>query len=115
MKIIELSDDPNKILEETDDDILSLFYFTASWCGPCKRIYPLLLDLENKMNENKKDEKKDVIFYKIDIDENEEYLETLDISSVPTFYLYEKKELLGETKGADIKKVGELILNNIYK
>ena len=39
-----------------------LFYFTATWCGPCKRIYPLIEKLSEGLDESK------VEIYKVDID-----------------------------------------------
>ena len=46
MKIIESSDNIKKILEnDKNKNKLSFFYFTATWCGPCQRIFPLLLTL----------------------------------------------------------------------
>tara|TARA_Y100001958_G_scaffold156007_1_gene147755 strand:+ start:1764 stop:2189 length:426 start_codon:yes stop_codon:yes gene_type:complete len=137
MKIIESSDNPIEILKnDKKENSLSLYYFTASWCGPCKRIFPSLLDLENKLKEqyNKLEEEtssdestdlsdtdsedkinplRKVVFYKIDINENDEYSDSLNIKSVPTFHLYDGEELLDQTTGANIQKIGELITNNI--
>ena len=80
-----------------------LFYFTAKWCGPCQRIKPLL----QKISEGSDSSKLKV--FMIDIDENEDLASKFNIRSVPTFYLYKKKELIGQTGGADIKKVQELL------
>ena len=80
-----------------------LFYFTAKWCGPCQRVKPLL----QKISDGSDSEKLEV--YMIDIDENEDLASEFKIRSVPTFYLYHKKELKGQTGGADIKKVQELL------
>jgi len=52
--------------------------FTASWCSPCKKFYPTLVEKANKYKE-------DVIVIKIDIDENEESAKHYKINSVPTF------------------------------
>ena len=122
MKIIEKVDEPNDILiKDKENNILSLFYFTASWCNPCKKIYPSLLKLEEELkkqsnsesdneSDNKSDSKfREIIFYKIDIDENEEYVDTLNIEKVPTFYLYDGIELLDSTTGSNIQNIGELI------
>jgi thioredoxin-like negative regulator of GroEL len=80
-----------------------LFYFTAKWCGPCQRIKPLL----QKISEGSDPLKLKV--YMIDIDENDEIAKEFQIRSVPTFYLYKMKELIGQTGGGDIKKVQELL------
>jgi len=80
-----------------------LFYFTAKWCGPCQKIKPLL----EKISEGADPTKFEV--YLVDIDENDNLASEFKIRSVPTFYLYHKKVLKGQTGGADIKKVQELL------
>ena len=93
----------NDISHLKDKECLFLFYFTASWCGPCKRMYPLIEKLSEGLDESK------VEIYKVDIDENDELASDLKVKSVPTFYLFKQKELLGQCSGADIKKVHSLI------
>ena len=58
-----------------------LFYFTASWCGPCQKIKPLL----EKISEGADPSKLEI--YMIDIDENDNIASEFKIRSVPTFYL----------------------------
>ena len=96
------------LLENMDKKVLSLLYFTASWCGPCQRVYPLLNELSAKLKEN---EKYNIEFYKIDIDENEEFCEKCNIRSVPTFFVMNGKNLLSQCSGADIQTIGEMIIN----
>ena len=86
-----------------DKDCYLLFYFTATWCGPCQKIKPLL----EKISEGADPDKLEV--YMIDIDENDNLASEFKIRSVPSFYLYKDKELKGQTGGADIKKVQELL------
>tara|TARA_B100002019_G_C21266409_1_gene599675 strand:- start:1711 stop:2022 length:312 start_codon:yes stop_codon:yes gene_type:complete len=93
----------NDITVCKDKECHILFYFTAKWCGPCQRIKPLL----QKISDGADSAKLEV--YMIDIDENEELASEFKIKSVPTFYLYHKKELKGQTGGADIKKVQGLL------
>lgn len=93
----------NDITVCKDKECHLLFYFTAKWCGPCQRVKPLL----QKISEGSDSSKLEV--YMIDIDENEDFATEFKIRSVPTFYLYHKKELKGQTGGADIKKVQELL------
>jgi thioredoxin-like negative regulator of GroEL len=45
----------------------------------------------------------------IDIDDNEKIASEFKIRSVPSFYLYKEKDLKGQSGGADIKKVQELL------
>lgn len=50
--------------------------FTATWCGPCLRIAPILDELA-KEYEGK------ISVYKVDIDKNEELARAFGISSIP--------------------------------
>ena len=90
-----------------DKQCYLFFYFTASWCGPCKRIKPLIEKISDGADETKLE------VYMIDIDENEELSEELKIRSVPTFYLFHKNELKGQCGGADIKKIQQLLKENM--
>ena len=90
-----------------DKQCYLFFYFTASWCGPCKRIKPLIEKISDGADETKLE------VYMIDIDENEELSEELKIRSVPTFYLFHKNELKGQCGGADITKVQQLLKENM--
>ena len=93
----------NDTLSDTDNFLF--FYFTASWCGPCKRIAPSIV----KLDEGLKD--KPILFCKVDIDNNDEFSEKCEIKSVPTFIIIKDKKILGNVNGSNIEKVGELIKN----
>ena len=86
-----------------DDDCYLLFYFTAKWCGPCQRIKPLLQKISDGADPLK------LKVFMIDIDDNDELARKFKIKNVPSFYLYKNKEIIGETSGADIKKIHELL------
>jgi len=86
-----------------DKDCYLLFYFTASWCGPCQKIKPLLEKISEGVDSSKLE------IYMIDIDENDNIASEFKIRSVPSFYLYKDKDLKGQSGGADIKKVQELL------
>ncbi len=50
--------------------------FTASWCGPCQRISPILEELAVEYAD-------DIIIYKVDIDNNRELAKYFNVSSIP--------------------------------
>ena len=82
-----------------------LLFFTASWCGPCKKIYPELEELSKKLN-------KDLIeIYKVQIDndDNEEICSIFKVESVPSFYLMKNKECINTLKGADMNGIKEML------
>ena len=77
--------------------------FTATWCGPCQRIAPIFTKLAEEMT--------DVVFVKIDVDENEETAQACGIESMPTFQFYESGLKVHEFSGAS----EELITGAIAK
>ena len=99
----------NDISNLADKECLLLFYFTASWCGPCQKIKPMLIKLAEGLDNSK------IKFFMIDIDENDEIAEKFKIRGVPTFYLLHNNQELDHFTGADITKVHKLIKDNLQK
>lgn len=50
--------------------------FTATWCGPCRSIAPILEELA-------KEYKDQIVIYKVDVDQCREIAEAFGISSIP--------------------------------
>lgn len=50
--------------------------FTASWCGPCQRIAPILEELAAEY-------KGKIVIYKVDIDKERGLAEAFNVSSIP--------------------------------
>ena len=99
MSMIEVKDN---YFDLSTDKYIFLF-FTASWCGPCKSIKPKIDEIAGKIiNPN-------VIFYKIDISENEELADKMNITSVPTFVLIKDGKIIKHFVGANLKYVHELL------
>ena len=102
--MLNITEDDNIVdilLKNKKDKNLSLLYFTAKWCGPCKKISPLIEKLSIYLNENGYNIK----LYKIDIDNNEEFCNKCEIKSVPTFFIMNHKVLLSSITGSNIDKV----------
>lgn len=67
---------------------LCVVMFTASWCGPCKRIK---MDIYNDLKEGGiSTDYKNVSFFYVDIDHNK-LAEEFKIKSVPVFYFLTAK------------------------
>ncbi len=102
---MEQIDGFDQFKQNIESDKYILLFFTASWCGPCKRIYPQLEELASKLN-------KDLIqIYKIQIDndDNEKICEIFKVESVPSFYLIKNKECINSLKGADIEGIKKML------
>jgi len=93
----------NDISALQDKDCYMLFYFTASWCGPCQKIKPMIEKIASGTDPEKLE------IYLVDIDENDGMASSFKIRSVPTFYLYKDNILKGECSGADINNVKDLL------
>ena len=98
----------NHINISNDKEYLNLLYFTATWCGPCQKIKPMIQKIAEGM-ENK------IKVFMIDIDENEELAEKFKIRSVPTFILLRENKKLGECSGANIINVHKLLKENLIQ
>lgn len=70
----------NKLIN-SDKPVLIDFY--ATWCSPCRKMAPMLEEL-------KKDYAGKFSLVKIDADKNDLLLKELNVSEIPTFYLYNK-------------------------
>jgi len=78
--------------------------FYATWCGPCKMISPKLELMAQEFG--------DVIFLKVDVDDNEEVASEYGISCMPTFIFIKNGEKISEFSGANADKIKELIVAN---
>ena len=99
-------DDCFKLLDEKK---YVLFYFTASWCGPCQRVYPHFTKLMESYDPNV------ITARKIDIDDddNSELCSKLKVTSVPTFVLLKDRTYIDRCVGANIDKIQDMIENNV--
>lgn len=88
----------NNLVKNIDVNRLLVVFYTASWCGPCKFMYPLIEELNSRAQH--------ITFIKVDVDNDGEAEET-KISSVngvdcmPTFHFYKNGELIDKLSGAD--------------
>jgi len=65
--------------------------FFAQWCGPCKMLAPVLEELS--------EERKDIKFIKVDVDEAMDVANELGIMSIPTLYLFKDGQVISKTGG----------------
>lgn len=71
--------------EELENIDLIICYFTASWCGPCKQISPIV--------ENIGENNSHIKVLKIDVNECEDVSELYEIECMPTFKFFRPGEL----------------------
>ena len=76
--------------------------FTATWCGPCRRIAPVFADMS---------EEYDAMFIKVDVDKNGAVSGAHNVTAMPTFAFYTSEgEPHGEQiRGANVAKIVETL------
>ncbi len=78
-----------KEFEEVKNVSIALIDFSATWCGPCKMLAPVLEEVSEEMKDR-------VAFYNVDVDENPNLAEKFGITSIPALVLLnngEKKDM----------------------
>jgi len=73
---------------------LTVIWFSASWCGPCKRIDGMLLETLFPAN-----------WLKCDIDENDYTAGYCGIRSIPAFLVVYKKKIIGIKQSSSTQEV----------
>ncbi len=89
---IENLDSLDAITMCLEDNEVVLLDFWAPWCGPCKRMEPILSEMAS--------ERADVKIAKINVDSIMDISETFKIRSIPTFILMKNNEVLNRKSGA---------------
>ncbi len=78
--------------------------FTATWCGPCKMMKPVLEQLHQRMGDK-------VRIIKIDIDQSPSAAQAYNVQSVPTLLLFQQGKQLWRQSGvilaAQLEKIIE--------
>ena len=80
-----------------------VLYFTADWCNPCKKVKPIVEEM-NKDSITK--------FEMIDVDLEMELTKKFEIRSVPTFILTKDGKEIKRTTGAQSREQLEAFIND---
>ena len=80
----------------------TVFYFTADWCQPCKKVKPVVEAMKKEGFE----------FQMIDADYEQILVEKFKVKSIPTFILLEDGRELDLITGAKTKEELERFIKN---
>ncbi len=69
--------------------------FWAEWCGPCKKIAPILGEIAGERDETP--------ITKLNVDDNPDIAMKYSVMSIPTLLVFDKGEVVGRITGAKSK------------
>ena len=92
-------------LEVIENERLTVVDFYADWCGPCRKLGPIMEEIERELGEKVK-------FTKINTDDNIETAKEYQISGLPTLLVFKNGEVVERMVGLMPKSS---IITNIEK
>jgi len=84
----------------------TILYFTADWCNPCKKVRPIVDELNREQTEVK--------FQIIDVDDEMEMARMWNVSSIPTFIVITYGTEKHRATGAQTKEQLEALMSNEF-
>jgi thioredoxin 1 len=89
-----------------NDGKVSILYFSAVWCGPCKMLKPIMEEISKEMSDN-------IDIHYIDLNDNIELAGKYQIMSVPSLLLIKEGEIKNKIVGVQTKTNIVNAINNI--
>ncbi|BCR83227.1 thioredoxin-like protein 1 [Aspergillus chevalieri] len=78
--------------------------FYADWCGPCKAIAPAYEQLARQLTRPNR-----ITFTKINVDQQQDIAKAYGVTAMPTFIVFERGRPASTVRGADPRKLNEVV------
>lgn len=96
----------NNDMREILTEKIAVVDFSATWCGPCQMLAPVVDALAEEMSG-------EVAFYNVDVDEDPDLAMKYHVMSVPSLLLFKEGNLVGQTVGYQgVNELKAFIANN---
>ncbi len=96
MEILELTKQNfNDYVSNSNKPVMIDFW--ASWCGPCRILAPIYDEIAKEL-------KDEVMFAKLNVDENAEIAGQYHVASIPTIIVFKKGQVTARRTGAMSKE-----------
>ena len=96
MEILELTKQNfNDYVSNSNKPVMIDFW--ASWCGPCRMLAPIYEEIAKEL-------KDEVMFAKLNVDENAEIAGQYHVASIPTFIVFKKGQVTARRTGTMSKE-----------
>ena len=89
IKTLKMSNSFDNIIKSEKPVLID---FSATWCGPCKMLAPILKQVKDSLGER-------VTIFKIDVDKNQELASKYQVRGVPTMILFQNGKQLWRQSG----------------
>lgn len=84
------------VLKLMIENFTNVFYFTADWCQPCKKIKPIIKEINR--------DKSGLKFHMIDADTEQDLIQRFKIQSLPTFIIVNQGKEIKRLVGLQTKE-----------
>ncbi|XP_057728696.1 thioredoxin H-type-like [Arachis stenosperma] len=95
----------DQLKKAEDSNKLVVVDFTASWCGPCRFIAPIVAEFAKKFT--------NVAFLKVDVDELKTVAKEWGIEAMPTFLFIKQGKLVDKVVGAKKDELQSTITKHV--
>jgi|WetSurMetagenome_2_1015567.scaffolds.fasta_scaffold186207_2 thioredoxin 1 len=82
----------NNEFSEVKSSKLAVVDFSATWCGPCKMLAPVMEDVSGELDGK-------VDFFNVDVDDNPDLAAMFEIQNIPAILIMRDGEKIDESVG----------------
>ncbi len=86
----------NNDMSVVENQALALVDLSATWCGPCQALKPIVHELADELEGQ-------VAVFNVDVDENPDVARNYKVMSVPTLLVFKNGELVDRMVGLQSK------------